>query len=360
MTNLVNNFSRREFLRLSRLGAGSIALGSIIFPKENIQYSPNQRLGRVTTDFGEGINLRARPSTEAAEVGTIYGDDVVPWLREVVGYTPYRNQRWVETPNGYVWSPLLQPVKHISNQPLSEFPIYANGPGSWVEVTVPFVDVSIASNLPIGPRVSFLYEESLPIRLYYGQIMWADEIREGINGVEYHVRERHGSYGDHFWGAAEAFRPIEEAEVAPISPEIENKSILVDLNRQTLSCFEEGREVFFCRVSSGRLGAATPVGKNFRIFWKLVSVHMAGGTAGAGYDLTGVAWPTFLVTGGIAIHGTFWHNNYGEKTSAGCINVLPEHAKFISRWSSPAVPYDPGNIDVAGTNTGTNIRVVEA
>ncbi len=162
-----------------------------------------------------------------------------------------------------------------------------------------------------------------------------------------------------FWAPAEAFRPIEESELSTLSPEIEDKQILIDLNRQTLSCLEEGREMFFCRVSSGRFGADTPVGEYLRIFWKLVSVHMTGGTTGAGYDLTGVAWPTFIATGGIAIHGTFWHNNYGEKTSAGCVNVLPEDAKFISRWSNPSVPYDPGEVDVGGTNLGTAVRVIE-
>ena len=230
----------------------------------------------------------------------------------------------------------------------------------WVEVTVPYVNVSLANAQPIGPRVSFLVEGNLPIRLYYGQVMWVDDIRTSEQGVEYHVKELHGSYGDHFWGAAEAFRPISREEIAPISPDVEDKSIVIDLNRQTLSCFEGIREVFFCRTSTGRFEAETPVGENLRIFWKLVSVHMSDGTAGAGYDLTGVAWPTFIARNGIAIHGTFWHNNYGERTSAGCVNVLPEDAKFVSFWSSPSVPYYPGEVDVGGTNLGTSVRVVES
>lgn len=348
--------SRREFLKVGALGIAATTLR----PWQNFppaaEFPDSERLGRVADPV---VTLRSSPSVNATEIGELREDTVVPWLREVAGYTPYRSQRWVETDQGYVWSPLLQPVKNLPNNAISSLPASSQGQGMWVEVTVPYVNVSLANVQPIGPRVSFLVEGGLPVRLYYGQIMWADDIRTSEQGVEYHVKELHGSYGDHFWGAAEAFRPVSREEVAPISPDVEDKSILIDLNRQTLSCFEGSREVYFCRTSTGSFGRDTPVGDYLRIFWKLVSVHMSGGTAGAGYDLTGVAWPTFFATNGIAIHGTFWHNNYGEKTSAGCVNVLPEDAKFVSLWSSPSVPYDPGVVDVGGTNLGTSVRVTE-
>lgn len=355
MTNS-EKLSRREFLKLGGLGLSAAALQ----PWERLSlatdFPESERLGRVVDPV---VTLRSRPTTNAPEIGQLYEDSVVPWLREVVGYTPYRNQRWVETDGGYVWSPLLQPVENRTNATLDSLPDASQGPGMWMEVTVPYVNVSLSNAQPIGPRVSYLVEERLPIRLYYGQVMWADDIRSGEQGTEYHVKELHGSYGDHFWGPAEAFRPISPEELAPISPQVEDKSILIDLNRQTLSCFEEGREVHFSRISSGRFGAETPVGDHLRIFWKLISVHMSGGTTGAGFDLTGVGWPTFIAANGIAIHGTFWHNNYGERTSAGCVNALPEDAKFVSLWSSPSVPYDPGVVDVGGTNLGTSVRVVE-
>ena len=118
--------------------------------------------------------------------------------------------------------------------------------------------------------------------------------------------------------------------------------------------------MYFSRISSGRFEAETPTGENLRIFWKLISVHMSGGSAsGAGYDLAGIGWPTFIAAGGIAIHGTFWHNNFGERTSAGCVNVRTEDAKFVSRWTAPAVPYETGVVDVSGTSLGTTVRVIE-
>ena len=41
-----------------------------------------------------------------------------------------------------------------------------------------------------------------------------------------------------------------------------------------------------------------------------------------------------------------WHNDYGTPKSAGCINLRPEDAKWLFRWTLPNVPYGPGHIMV--------------
>jgi hypothetical protein len=35
------------------------------------------------------------------------------------------------------------------------------------------------------------------------------------------------------------------------------------------------------------------------------------------------------------MHGTYWHNDYGKPRSHGCINLSPETAKWVFRWSLP-------------------------
>ena len=171
------------------------------------------------------------------------------------------------------------------------------------------------------------------------------------------------------WAAAKSFRPITQQELAPISPDVENKKIVVDLTHQTLACFEEEREVFFTRVSTGAKFDmygnlvdkwATPVGKH-RITRKYISLQMSGGTTGAGYDLPGIAWTSIFATGGVAIHSTFWHNNYGDPVSHGCVNCRPEDASWIFRWASPEVYYDPGMLDVTVSGEqSTGVQVIEA
>jgi lipoprotein-anchoring transpeptidase ErfK/SrfK len=359
-----SSFSRRDFLKLSSLGFGALALLPHLATRRPGLWLPDfpqsDRLGRVTAGVDEApIFMRATPSTEAAEVGQLAGDSVVEWLREVVGYTPYRNQRWVETPQGYIWSPLLQPVKNLPNTALDAIPQAGAESGMWMQITVPYVEAELANPPSRGFRISFLVANGYAIRFYYGQVLWADDVRTTEQGVQYHVRELHGSRGDEFWADAAAFKPVYPEDVAPISPEGENKQIEINLARQTLSCFEDGREVYFCRVSTGRYGedTETPAGEYFHADRKYMSLHMEGGASGAGYDLSGIGWATFIITGGIAIHSTYWHNNFGERTSAGCVNVTAEDAKFVYRWSSPDTPYYPGKVEQVA---GTRVRVLEA
>ena len=83
---------------------------------------------------------------------------------------------------------------------------------------------------------------------------------------------------------------------------------------------------------------------------------MAGGTVSGGYDTPGVSWCNFFAEG-VAIHSTFWHNDYGVPRSHGCVNVNPEDAKWIFRWSTPTVSLEPGDITV-GMPGGTQVDVV--
>jgi hypothetical protein len=359
-----NLFSRRDFLKLGGLGLGALALRRKFAAPSRFLWQGDfplaARLGRVTVGVDEPpIFVRATPSTEATEVGQLAGDTVVEWLHEVVGYTPFRNQRWVETPQGFIWAPLLQPVQNLPNMPLESIPQIGSVPGMWMEVTVPYVEAQLSNPPARGFRISYLAANSLPMRFYYGQVLWVDEVRIGEQGTEYHIRELHGSRGDEFWAPAEAFRPVYEEDASPISPEVENKQIVINLARQTLSCHEDGREMYFCRVSTGRFGedTETPPGDYFHADRKYLSLHMEGGASGAGYDLSGIGWATFIITGGIAIHSTYWHNNFGERTSAGCVNVTPQDARFIFRWSSPSVSYYPGIVEQV---VGTHVRVVES
>jgi len=88
---------------------------------------------------------------------------------------------------------------------------------------------------------------------------------------------------------------------------------------------------------------------------------MSGGTTGARYDLPGIGWVSIFATGGVAIHATVWHNNFGTPVSHCCVNTLPEDAKWIYRWSLPFVPFDPGMVDVSQTgDESTIVQVIES
>ena len=39
-----------------------------------------------------------------------------------------------------------------------------------------------------------------------------------------------------------------------------------------------------------------------------------------------------------ALHAAYWHERFGEPTSAGCVNVSPIDAETLFGWSDPQVP----------------------
>lgn len=328
------------------------------------EFPDAERMGRVCVGK---VDLRLRPSANSASVGVLYEDMVVTWLREVIGEAPglALGRRWVETPDGYVYAPSVQPVRYQPNVPVSALPSSSIGPGFWAEITVPYVDIFLAN----PPARSPWFQEFTYPKLYYSQVMWVDDLRTLDDGtVQYRVVEKYGTYGDVFWADARAFRPLTEEDISPINPEVEDKTVVVDLNYQTLACYEGSREVYFCRISSGAKFNAwgekvedwgTPTGSHY-IWRKLISIHMAGGTVSGGYDLPGIPWTCLFVGDGVALHSTYWHNDYGTPRSHGCVNASPEDAKWVFRWTSPVVSLDPGDVTVNQMFTSTNIKVIEA
>ena len=363
MRILNKSLSRRDFLKLSILGLGGLAFRPLarLFPLA--EFPQAEHLGRVSTSQ---TALKTLPDENSATLRWVYEDTVVPVFKEVVGPKPGRvNQRWVDTGEGYLWSPHLQPVRNTPNQPVAVFPISSAG-GMWLEVTIPYIDLILENPPARSPRFKNKTGLGQPLRYYYSQVVWADQIKVESGQTWYRVQDRYGSYGDIFWAPAEAFRPLTLDEVAPIRPELEDKKILINIAYQTLSCFEGEREVYFARVSTGALFDAwgnrvdawsTPIGE-FPIWRKLYALDLSGGGALDGWDLPAVGWVSLFVGSGVAIHSTYWHNNYGEPSSRGCVNCSPEDAKWIFRWSQPAVPYDPGDLTVPMPG-GTMVTVVE-
>jgi lipoprotein-anchoring transpeptidase ErfK/SrfK len=354
----IGHISRRDFIKLSIGAIGSLAFSPWLGWMEAQKDFPDaDKLGRVCQGK---VFVRSRPYVNANVVKEIYDDEVVVWLRDVVGENPgVGSSTWAETPDGYIYAPRLQPCKVKLNAPVNTLPETSMGKGMWVEATVPYVEMQVTN-----PSMSLQNGEKS--RLYYNQVVWVDDLKTGEDGkVYYRVHEKYG-YGAMFWAAGEAFRPLTDDDLSPISPDVSTKKIIVDLSHQTLSAYEDKHEVFFCRISSGgkfdKDGNpsdkwSTPLGQH-PIYRKLISLYMSGPITG---NWPGVAWTSLITGEGVAVHSTYWHNEFGVPRSHGCINVSPENAKWIFRWTIPNVSADPGEVDVhtAWPPVGTVVEVIE-
>jgi lipoprotein-anchoring transpeptidase ErfK/SrfK len=365
------SISRKNFIKLFGLGIAGMGLKPVMQINPDNPFPDFERLGRVCI-IGM-VEIKDQPFEGGQTVRVIYEDTVIPWLSEVVAKEPnynYFNQRWIETTDGYVYAANIQPVKNIPNTPISSLIPTSMGEGMWAEVTVPYADITLATGPSSNSWVKARLDQGLPLRVYYGQVYYIDTIKTDKNGSVFY-RANPNYYGgvDMLWVPAEAMHPISPDELAPIHPEVEDKKIVIDVNRQTLSCYEGEDEVYYCRVSTGAKYDmygnivdkwSTPVG-SFVISRKFISLQMSGGTTGAPYDLPGIGWASLFATGGVAIHATVWHNDFGTPKSHGCVNTLPEDAKWIFRCSLPQCPYDPGTVDISLTgDKSTTVQVIES
>jgi lipoprotein-anchoring transpeptidase ErfK/SrfK len=108
--------------------------------------------------------------------------------------------------------------------------------------------------------------------------------------------------------------------------------------------YEKENLIYAVRASTGvRLNPrkyTTPDGE-FITYHKRPTRHMAtGDIASNGFDLPGVPWVLYLTEKGVSFHGTYWHNDYGRPRSHGCINLTPQSAKWLFRWTMPTVPFE--------------------
>jgi len=369
--------SRRDFLKVAGVGLGALAFKpfkmetfyeKLYTPKRLPQFPASEIIGRLV----DATDVRRLPSpTDSSGLDTSLGvlpaDTLIPWEREVLGNVPaLTNQKYLQMSQGYVWSSRVQPTRNLPNVPTPQIP--AGLPGVWVEITVPYVDLTV-DGVIASPWMQDHITYNFPPRLYYGQVVWVDQIRQNNGFTEYRWNEGaeghgygYGAYGEFFWFDGASAKILTDEDVKPISSNVDpnEKKIVVSVTYQTLSCFEGNTEVFFCRVATGqKLDAfgqlsdelATPVG-DMLTHWKIVSKNMTAGSAQAGYSTPAVPWNTF-------IHGAFWHNDFGEKRSHGCINVKPEDAKWIFRWTTPYITLQQPEQRMTYPEHGTIVSVTE-
>lgn len=140
--------------------------------------------------------------------------------------------------------------------------------------------------------------------------------------------------------AAPTARPAPAPAAQPARPAINaaGKAIVVDLSAQWLYAYEGGTLVFDAPVSTGRDGFNTPVG-TYAIYHKVRSQTMRGCAGGECWEVPNVPHAMYIV-GGVALHGTYWHNQFGSgvRRSHGCVNLPLNSAAWLYGWAPLGTP----------------------
>lgn len=144
-----------------------------------------------------------------------------------------------------------------------------------------------------------------------------------------------------------------EAPSAPMA--LGPKRIEVSIAEQRLRAYEGNTLVLDTFVSTGLEPNDTETGR-FRIRYKVPTEDMRGatdtegnvvwvvgdgGNAPAGsipYGVSDVPNVMYVNLDAEALHGAYWHNNFGQKMSHGCINLPLEVASFLYGWAPLGTP----------------------
>jgi lipoprotein-anchoring transpeptidase ErfK/SrfK len=116
----------------------------------------------------------------------------------------------------------------------------------------------------------------------------------------------------------------------PFETAATERRLEVNLSTQTTYLYENDQVIHAWASSTGLPGSATTPG-NFKIGWKNPMQDM-GCFPGAPYCTENVPWVAYF-NGDQGFHGAYWHNNFGNVMSHGCVNLPVASAKFLYDWA---------------------------
>jgi lipoprotein-anchoring transpeptidase ErfK/SrfK len=110
------------------------------------------------------------------------------------------------------------------------------------------------------------------------------------------------------------------------------KWVDVNITTQSMVAFEGQTPVFSSKISSGVPRHPTVLG-TYRVYAKYRSTLMQGGQGTPEYYRIPNVPYTMYFYSGYALHGAYWHNNFGHPMSHGCVNLPVDASKWMFEWA---------------------------
>lgn len=141
-----------------------------------------------------------------------------------------------------------------------------------------------------------------------------------------------------------------------------DKWVEIDLSEQKLKAWEGSNLFLETAISSGLPWTPTPTGE-FIIWIKLRASKMEGGQGKYYYYLPNVPYVMYFENNqvprwrGYGLHGTYWHNDFGNVHSHGCVNLPTPIAERLYHWTTPALVQGKNLVYSSADNPGTRIVI---
>ena len=352
----MTKITRRQMLKLIAASTLWAKFAPKLHARAQYPTVPNNNFWSLQGRAIHTVAFYEEASTQSERLATRTRDQSFRILGETHAPFSAHNDLWYETELGYAHSAWILPIKVY---PPQDFIADIGEWGMWGQVSQIYTEAYTQPALNAGRKYRF-YGSTV----YHVIETHLDDDNVGWYKVVDDYPPRSHSYQ---WVLARDLRRIPKAELAPIRPFSGNKHIEVDLSTQTLVCYEGEKAVFNTKTASGVGGElATPIGEHC-VLLKQASRHMSNvpyadlpeeeqPAPGDIFDLPGVPWNIFFDLSGTAIHGAYWHNDFGIRRSHGCINVSCAAARFIYRWTHPLGGYEDAFVQ-SNCQVGTKIVI---
>jgi len=191
-------------------------------------------------------------------------------------------------------------------------------------LTIPDQSSSSPAPAPAPPTIYVVRRGDTlsAIALRYGISIWTLASVNGIQNPSFIY------VGQRLRIPAGSSAPTQPAPAPQPSAPTSGRWIDIDLSDQRLTAYAGSTPVRSTLVSTGLARTPTPVGQ-YRIYVKYVADDMSG----PGYYLPNVPYTMYFYRG-YSIHGTYWHSNFGQPMSHGCVNLPTPEAQWLFNWAS--------------------------
>jgi lipoprotein-anchoring transpeptidase ErfK/SrfK len=165
-----------------------------------------------------------------------------------------------------------------------------------------------------------------------------DHLRDVVAGVTGRALDSTNGIADAYAAQLAAGQGVYKLTVAetPFQTTTLARLLEVDLTAQRLYLKENGQVVDSWLISSGRPATPTDTG-HYRINSHIEEQTMTGlNPDGSTYVQPDVKWVMYF-NGDQGFHGVYWHDNWGQTMSHGCVGMPEDLAKKIYDWAPTGV-----------------------